>query len=409
MKNQYIYSKGSIISSTMKSICTLLLCLIVSTNSVSSSNDIEQKSYEELFAISKNSYLANDWRNCIKFMKAALSSYDHYEDIVKECRNKCDHLTESTAVSTGFSSLLTYENSMNFYETLINGTYCMMKCKRQKLGSYQNSHPDPEIVKNFETRLTYDYLQSCYYKVNETKNAADAAFTNLEMNPESEVMRDNLNFYFEKNPKLKYDELVNLETKNFVKSFRDGVDAYEKEDFDSVIRYFELGILEYIDAWKTCRLSCEKPFDMGWFPDFMTSVANHFTYCVRCKRQCLIKLANLDGEFHHDIFPLMFHYLQFAYYKNNDIRKSAECIESYMTLYDSKQMISNKEYYQELDEFKKSGNEAWFTPRDNVREYFEIIKRENDLINSIEDRFKFEEDSKESKVPEPPISNKMEL
>ncbi|CAB4058005.1 unnamed protein product [Lepeophtheirus salmonis] len=217
------------------------------------------------------------------------------------------------------------------------------------------------------------------------------------MNPESEVMRDNLNFYFEKNPKLKYDELVNLETKNFVKSFRDGVDAYEKEDFDSVIRYFELGILEYIDAWKTCRLSCEKPFDMGWFPDFMTSVANHFTYCVRCKRQCLIKLANLDGEFHHDIFPLMFHYLQFAYYKNNDIRKSAECIESYMTLYDSKQMISNKEYYQELDEFKKSGNEAWFTPRDNVREYFEIIKRENDLINSIEDRFKFEEDSKESK------------
>ena len=38
---------------------------------------------------------------------------------------------------------------------------------------------------------------------------------------------------------------------------------------------------EYIKAEDECRLSCEKPFDHGWFPDFTTSVASKLNYPVR--------------------------------------------------------------------------------------------------------------------------------
>ncbi|QQP42435.1 Cartilage-associated protein, partial [Caligus rogercresseyi] len=207
-----------------------------------------------------------------------------------------------------------------------------------------------------------------------------------------------------------------------------------KKDFESVIRFFEIGVKEYLDAWRVCRLNCDKPFDMGWFPDFMTSTANHFTvlstmgaesvtqlanldgeyyhdifplmyhhlqfayyknhftYCLRCKQKCVTQLANLDGEYYHDIFPLMYHHLQFAYYKKNDIRKSTEALESYLILYDSEEVSTNKKYFLDLPEIKATGEKEWFVPRKEALEYLEVIKRDNDLIQSIEDNFKFDDD-----------------
>nr|ACO11143.1 Cartilage-associated protein precursor [Caligus rogercresseyi] len=385
-----------------------LLCLAL--HGSKSKEATKRKSYEELYVIAKNSYLANDWRNCITYMKASLAAFANHRRIVKDCRMGCDAL-EGTANANLSASLIGYDETMRFYETLINQTLCMMKCKRRKLGSYENPHPDPSIVREFNDRLTYDYLQSCYHKIDELKNAANAAFTHLALNHESTVMQDNLKFYMEKDTSLKYEELVNLETLSYVKSFREGIDAYEKKDFESVIRFFEIGVKEYLDAWRVCRLNCDKPFDMGWFPDFMTSTANHFTYCLRCKQKCVTQLANLDGEYYHDIFPLMYHHLQFAYYKKNDIRKSTEALESYLILYDSEEVSTNKKYFLDLPEIKATGEKEWFVPRKEALEYLEVIKRDNDLIQSIEDNFKFDDDPQDKDGPLPPEtdSGKTEL
>ncbi len=50
------------------------------------------------------------------------------------------------------------------------------------------------------------------------------------------------------------------------------------------------------------------------FPD-------HFTYCLRCKQGCKGELSNVNGEFVDKLMPLMYHYLQIAYYKgaHNDV------------------------------------------------------------------------------------------
>ena len=36
----------------------------------------------------------------------------------------------------------------------------------------------------------------------------------------------------------------------------------------------EIAIKTYLVEEEECRLVCEKPFDMGWYPDFIASVSS---------------------------------------------------------------------------------------------------------------------------------------
>ena len=85
----------------------------------------------------------------------------------------------------------------------------------------------------------------------------------------------------------------------------------------------EAALDAFLESEERCRFACEKPFDMGWFPDFVPAVANHFTFCLRCKRRCQAELENLNGETVEDVLPLMYHYLQFAYFQGVLIRQVA--------------------------------------------------------------------------------------
>ena len=51
------------------------------------------------------------------------------------------------------------------------------------------------------------------------------------------------------------------------------------------------------------------------YPDFKSSVANHFTFCLKCRMNCARKLNNFRGESVEDLLPSYYHYLQFAYFK----------------------------------------------------------------------------------------------
>ena len=46
------------------------------------------------------------------------------------------------------------------------------------------------------------------------------------------------------------------------------------EDWPKAIQYFETAIQAFLKSLDRCRLSCDKPFDQGWFPDFVSSVAS---------------------------------------------------------------------------------------------------------------------------------------
>lgn len=167
-------------------------------------------------------------------------------------------------------------------------------------------------------------------------------------------MKENLEYYLEKGgadsealinfeakvntpcPSLGTTIKVNIFFQPFVYKFLEGSKAYDNKQWLDVIKIMEESIHLYLAAEEKCRFECEKPFDMGWFPDFVSSVASesmsleslqqaksimslladHFTFCLRCKLQCAKDLSNLNGQYVDNVYPMMYHYLQFAYFQS---------------------------------------------------------------------------------------------
>lgn len=112
-----------------------------------------------------------------------------------------------------------------------------------------------------------------------------------------------------------------------------GAAAYEKKEWKDVEHNMEESLVSYFQAEDECRAYCEGPFDQGWYPDFIPSIASkshdflpiqyltqllpdHFTMVLKCKLGCVEKLGNLNGEKHEDLLASHYHYLQYAYFKS---------------------------------------------------------------------------------------------
>lgn len=53
-----------------------------------------------------------------------------------------------------------------------------------------------------------------------------------------------------------------------------GSTAYENKNWDAVIQYMEESLTWYLLAENQCRAQCEGPFDQGWYPDLIPSIAS---------------------------------------------------------------------------------------------------------------------------------------
>lgn len=62
----------------------------------------------------------------------------------------------------------------------------------------------------------------------------------------------------------------------YIKEFVEGDSAYVEENYSETIDHLEKSLNLFWDSLKDCRLGCEKPFDMGWFPDFVSAIASKF-------------------------------------------------------------------------------------------------------------------------------------
>jgi hypothetical protein len=69
-----------------------------------------------------------------------------------------------------------------------------------------------------------------------------------------------------------------LPSQNFVSLYVHGSDAYQHEDYKSVISYIEESLEDYLQGEEECRAYCEGSFDQGWFPDFVPSVASESNF-----------------------------------------------------------------------------------------------------------------------------------
>ena len=131
--------------------------LVLSSDVVSlkDKSKLEAKNFEELYAIGTRSYLDNDWDNCIKYIEKSLEKYKDYQNKMTRCKIKCSDLGER--LNPSFEENI---EDLHFYEKMVKTTLCLLKsCEHLK----HDIHKD--VLKSFDERRPYEYVQLCYYKV----------------------------------------------------------------------------------------------------------------------------------------------------------------------------------------------------------------------------------------------------
>ncbi|KAK7067091.1 procollagen-proline 3-dioxygenase activity protein [Halocaridina rubra] len=337
-------------------------------------------SYDFLYREGVDSYLSEKWESCVKNIEMALEDWHWWRENIIRCRRDCSKEGRDGVL---YSSGLSEDES--FMEKTVRSTLCLVKCKKAVFGSRMDRVAEGHVDEDFDMRKPYDYLQLCYYKLDKIKEAADAAATVLAQKPEHEVMKNNLKFYLTKDD-IPPESVVNRELKKYGRLYIQGNTAYNNNDYAGTINLMEESLREYYRADDDCRKLCEKPFDQGWFPDFISSVANHYTFTLRCKRRCAFQLSNLYGEPIEHFFASYFNYLQYSYYQEGEYKKAYESVASALVLTpDDEVQLRNKEFYIK----ENAEAEELLVPRKDVLEYKKQLDFEEKMIEFIETSFIF--------------------
>ncbi|KAF7994187.1 hypothetical protein HCN44_011456 [Aphidius gifuensis] len=337
----------------------------------------------DIYTQSVDAYLDDNWQKCIDGFEQVIKRYKKYRNAVIQCRKKCKkNVDKFTPI------FIDNIDDFHFYEKKVRETLCLLKCNqdyRDIAGLNSLKRLPYEIEKKIMEFVPYEHLHICYYQKNQFQDAANAIFTYLTIHPKHEMSISNLRYYLTL-PEVEEAKVKNLEIQKFVKYYMEGVKAYEDELYELAIENFEKSLIIYMDSENDCRIYCEGPFDQGWHPEFTSSVANHFAYCLKCKRSCSLWLNNINGDYQKDLLSSHYNYLQFAYYKLGDIKNTCQAVESYLLFYPADEtMINNKMFYSKLPKVQKNLN--FFRPREEAVYYVKRQEYELRLLKYISDEF----------------------
>ncbi|KAF5305804.1 hypothetical protein FQA39_LY09140 [Lamprigera yunnana] len=336
-------------------------------------------------------YLENNFEGCVTKLEEGLKYYSTFTKALKNCRLKCKQDAELA------DPLYSVDvEDMHYYEKTIRNTLCLIKCRKSQPGLALSSSLRPETEKIYEERKPYEYIHLCYYQRKQFQKAASAVFTYLVNHPKDENAIGSLKFYSSL-PEIDLTEIVNYEAKDHIYLYIHGVDAYDKKDWKSAENNMEESLISYIQAEEDCRALCEGPFNQGWFPDLIPAIANHYAFSLNCKTQCSKKLNNLNGEYHEDLLPSHYHYLQYAYFKSGNLKAACQAAASYVLFYPNDDtMRSNIKYFKNLPKVEDN----YFTPRPEAVQYVQRLIYEKRLLNYIDSEYNFKDEEEEVKINE---------
>nr|XP_012234724.1 PREDICTED: prolyl 3-hydroxylase 2-like isoform X1 [Linepithema humile] len=335
----------------------------------------------EIFENAVHAYLEEDWDGCVAGFNDAMHGYKMYKRMVIVCRQKCK--TEAAGSSPIFAEDI---EDLHFYERKVRETLCLMKCNqdyREIAGAGALKRLPRVTEKKFVDFTIYEYLHICYFQKRRYQDAANAAFTFLTQHPDHEMTKKNLRHYLSL-PEVVVEKVVNLEVAPFVQMYLRGVRAYEDENYAEAVAEFESSLEFYMESEEECRIYCEGPFDQGWYPEFTSSISNHFAFCLKCKRGCSLALNNVNGNFRGDLLRSHYNYLQFAYYKLGNLKAACAAVASYLLFIPADEtMLHNKDYYSSQPKVE----EEYFTPREEALSYVKRQEYELMLLHYISEEF----------------------
>ncbi|CAL1266602.1 unnamed protein product [Larinioides sclopetarius] len=357
--------------------------------------------YEKLYKVGVDAYLENRWRDCASLIEKSIDDYFYYNTVIIRCRRKCLNSDSDLFFNETDSSF----DLWHLQTIVTERALCLMKCHNLYFPNRPKASKETDEL--FEKKVPYNYLQLCYFKIEEHEKAASCAYTFLIHNPGHEVMQANLQYYMAL-PDVKVENVKYLEPKNYQDLFLKGAQLYMEGDYNDSIEVMEMSLKEYLAAEEECRLQCEGPLPQISNEELYIAITNHFTYALRCKLRCPEKLSYMYGQKHEQLFTMHYHYLQFNYYKVGKLKETCSAVASFLLFHPNDDtMLANKEYYS-----KQPGVlEEWFAPREEAVRYHWQHEREINLLKAIEHHFQFKtanQSASQSLTP-PPGSKKTSI
>ncbi|XP_019364470.1 PREDICTED: cartilage-associated protein [Gavialis gangeticus] len=309
-------------------------------------------------------YGSEQWPESVGYLEVSLRLHRLLRDSQAFCHANCSAGPAALAARfAGFPEL-------RLFADVLHRAQCLRRCK-QGLPAFRQSQPGRDVLHDFRAREPYKYLQFAYFKANNLPKAIAAAHTFLLMHPDDEMMQRNMAYYKSMPDAEEY--IKDLETKSFENLFVRAVRAYNGDNWKTSISDMELALPDFFKAYDDCIATCEGSREIKDFKEFYLSIADHYIEVLECKVQCESNLTPVIGGFVVEKFvATMYHYLQFAYYKLNDMKNAASCVASYM-LFDQKDQVmkQNMEYYK-YHKDKWGLSEEDFQPRPDAVRYYNI-------------------------------------
>ncbi|KAM3923423.1 endoplasmic reticulum protein SC65 isoform 1-T4 [Leptodactylus fuscus] len=345
----------------------------------------EIKPLKPTYAKAMELYETQSWKEASRMLEASLRLHRLLQDSEAFCGQNCVDGSQIPGMEElqGEEKSGDWKLELQLFGRVLSRAVCLRKCKAT-LPVFQQPYPDKETLKAFQRRDPYQYLHYTYFKINELEKAVSAAHTFLQKNPTHEMTLRYMNYY---KTLLEVDEfLIDLEAQPYEGVFVKAVKSYNAGDFRRSIEDMEQALPLYYKAYNTCLTGCEGVYEMREFKDFYPAVADHLADVLECKVECESNLTpNVGGYFVHKFVATMYHYLQFAYYKLNDVKNAVQCVSSYM-LFDPTDnvMQQNLAYYKFYKE-KWDLEDSDFNPREEALTYHNQTTRHKELLQFAQD------------------------
>uniref|UniRef100_A0A087XUI3 Cartilage associated protein n=1 Tax=Poecilia formosa TaxID=48698 RepID=A0A087XUI3_POEFO len=318
---------------------------------------------ESAYKYGLDQYTAEKWQETVEYLEVSLRLYRLLRDSEAFCNLNCSSVRlDDEQKFADFPELRAFGNVMKRAQ-------CLKRCK-QGLPAFRQSLPSRDTIDEFDRREPYKYLQYAYFKSNNLAKAVSAAHTFLLKHPDDEMMQKNMAYY--KSLPGAEEHLKDLETKSYETLFVRAVKAYNGDNFRTSVSDMELALRDFFKVYDECLAASEGPRHVKEFKDFYASIAvDHYTEVLERKVMCESDLTPVVGGFVVDKFvATMYHYLQFAYYKLNDLKNAVPCATSYVLFDPNDEVMNNNVAYYKYHRNKWDLTEEDFLPRAEAVRYY---------------------------------------
>ncbi|XP_020348968.2 endoplasmic reticulum protein SC65 [Oncorhynchus kisutch] len=326
---------------------------------------------ESAYGHALDQYAAQNWRDSIKYLELSLRLHRLLKDSEAFCSQNCSTVSRD-------NDTLFADSSLRIMRHFLLRASCLKKCKTT-FPVFTVAYPKRDVLEAFEKRVPYRYIQYAYYQLNNIERAVSAAHTFLQKNPEDPFISKNMNYY---KTLFELDEyLIDHEERPYEPVFLKAVKLYNSGDFSASTRDMEQATTEYLKMYDLCLAGCEGSYEVTEYKDFYPTLADLYTEVLKCKVKCEENLKpNVGGFFVEKFVATMYHYLQFAYYKLNDVRNAAPCAASYMLFDANDQVMQQNMVYYRFYREQWGLEETHFLPRPEALRYFNQTTKQREML-----------------------------